>query len=279
MPDMGLGENLAIAVIVSAIILIIGRSRLTKKHYRLIEIGEDNSLGHEETQKNDAAAAEAAWGTLAVLAAGLGKTQAAKTGAFLTVRTFVDLFTTFDPSTNLAYFFNQAVGQSNRKILEHLPGVRTAVMFVAALINEGRLYYVSVGDIVIAVMRQGKLIRVNEGHTMETLAAKGFLQGRLTREQALTMSKIDRHTNYLGRDGFKNLESGIPEPIELIGGDIIILMTNGLYKCLAWREMETILEKPLSCPELAGKIIAAFDQKEKADKKSASLLVLRYKGL
>lgn len=278
MIDAQQSTNILILGIILVVVLIIWRQRWVKEHCSHIDIGEESSLGNEETQKNDAAATETPWGTLAVLAAGMGKTPSAKTGAFLTVKTFTDLFITFDVTSNISYFFNQAVQQSNKKILEHFQGNRVAVMFVAALISKGRLYYASVGDIKIAVLRQRKLIRVNEGHTAQTLAVKGFLKGRLNRDQALKLSKIDRYTNYLGRDGFKNLEAGIPAPIELIDGDIIILMTAGLYKCLSWLELETILAQPAPCPKLAGKIIDAFNQKETPDKKSASLLVLRYSG-
>lgn len=242
-----------------------------------VEIGEENSIGGMEVQEDAGGAAEKDWGILALLADGIGKGQAGYNAAQVTVRTFLRLFASEDVTTNSSYFFTQAFNQSNREILERLQGNKGGTAAAAALISKGLLYYASVGDIKIALLRDGQLIPVNEGHTMKTAALRGYNKGLLDREQALAISKINKQANYVGRDGFKNIEIG-GKAITLVPEDIILIMTDGLYHCLTWVEIENIVKQPASTQHLAERVIEAFNEKTMPNKDNASLFVLRYNG-
>lgn len=243
----------------------------------VVEIGEENAIGSMEVQEDAGGATQKEWGILAVLADGIGKGQAGRNAALVTVRTFLQLFSREDVTGNISYFFTQAFNQSNREILERLQGAKGGAGAAAVLINKGFLYYASVGDVKISLQRKRELIPVNDGHTMKTAAARGYSNGVLDREQALAISKTDRQANYIGRDGFKNIEIG-KEGITLIPGDIIVLMTDGFHKCISWVEMETILNKPLPPQKMAEQLIEAFNKNPMQNKDNASLFVLRYNG-
>jgi len=268
---------LLVAVLVLIVGMIIYQAiRKDKQHINpVLDIGEGSSIGNKESQEDAGGAAEAAWGTLTVLADGVGKEQAGKIAALTTVRMFIKLFTSYNVTSNVSHFFTQAFNQSNMEVLERLQGAKGKVAAGAVLVNKGHLYYASVGDIHIAILRNRELIAINDGHTMQSTATKGFSAGLLSREQALAISKIHRHTNYIGRDGFKNIEIG-HEAITLHTGDKIILMNQGIYKSLSWLELEAILHQSYSCQQLAEQIIAKFNLKTMPDKGNASLFVLRY---
>lgn len=255
------------------------RSQLTDKSAGrpVVDIGEECALGARETQEDAGGAVVTAWGMLTVLADGMGKGQAGKTAALATVRTLLALFSDHDVTGNLTYFFTQAFNRCNKEVLNHLQGARGGTAMAAVIISKGQLYYASVGDIRIAALRNKELIQINKGHTMKTAAVKGYEKGILTREQAVAMSKVDRQINYVGRDGFKNIEIGL-EPVKLTPGDVIVLMNKGIHKYLSWVELERILAQPYSCQNLAQRVIEAFNLKPVPDKDSASLFVLRYNG-
>lgn len=242
-----------------------------------IEIGEENSIGGREEQEDEGGLAERDWGILAVIADGIIKGKAGNHAAQITVRTFLRLFTKEDVTQNVAYFFKQAFIQSNREILERLQGAKGGTAAAAAMISHGLLHYASVGDVKITLMRDRQLIPVNDGHTMKTAAKRGYNRGILDRDQALAISKLDKQANFVGRDGFKNIEVGL-EAIPLKQGDVIFLMTDGLYKCLSWVEIEAIAREPMHPQQVADKIIEAFNKKTMANKDNASLFVLRYNG-
>ena len=235
----------------------------------VLDIGEESAIGTREIQEDATGAAQTSWGTLAVLAHGSGKGQAGKIAALVTVRTFMDLFNSQDTIYNIHYFFNQAFNQSNREVLERLQGIKGKTAAAAVMVHDQFLYYASVGDVKIAILRKQELIAVNDGHTMKSTAAKGFSQGILNKEQALAISKRNCQSNYLGRDGFKNIEMGI-EPIQLRSGDIVIVMNPGIYKCLSWVELESLLSREYSSQHLAQSVIAAFNAKAVPEKDNAS---------
>ncbi len=267
------------ALVVVAGLIIYWQWRISKHRSGLtLDIGMGNAIGSQETQNDASGAVEKPWGTLAVLADGTGKGGAGKIASLATVQTFLKLFGSQDVTSNIGYFFTQAFNRSNKEVLERLRGARGGTAAAAVLINRGYLNYASVGDIRIAILRKKELIPLNTGHNMKTAAVKGFAQGRLTREEALAVSKIDRQTNYIGRDGFKNIEID-PEPVRLNPGDTIIIMNASIHKCLSWVEIEAILRKPGLCQQLADRIIAAYNRNPLPEKKNAGLFVLRYYGI
>ena len=242
-----------------------------------LEIAEECAMGTKETQEDAAGVVETAWGTLAVLADGMGKGRAGKMAAQVTVETCIEIFTACDVTGNVPYFFTQACNRSNKRVLEYLQGNKGGAVAAAVLVSKGYLYYAAVGDVKIAVLRKRELIAVNEGQTMQTAAAKGFSQGLLDREQALAISQTKRRSNYIGRDAFKNVEMGA-DGIKLIHGDIIVVMNQGLYNCLSWVELEDNLASSYSCKKIAEKIIEKFNEKPAGNKENASLFVIRYTG-
>lgn len=276
--NMLFGQPLFALLLPALIAVGIFYQRSYKFGRQSLDIGEESAIGSKESQEDAAGASQTTWGTLTVLAQGMGKGQAGKIAALITVRTFMDLFVSHDVISNIHYFFNQAFSQSNREVLERLQGAKGGTAVAAVAIHKGQLYYASVGDVKIAVFRKQELISINDGHTMKSAAIKGFSQGVLSKEQALAISKQDRQSNYLGRDGFKNIEMGI-EPIYLTEGDIIIVMNQGIYKCLSWVELESILTQTSSSQRLAEQIIGAFNAKNVPEKDNANLFVLRYNGV
>lgn len=242
-----------------------------------VEIAEESSMGTKETQEDAAGAAERSWGTLAVLADGIGKGRAGKMAAQVTVDTCVNLFTEQDISSHVQYFFTRAFNLSNKKILEYLRGNKGGAVAAAVLVHKGILYYAAVGDIKIAIFRRRELINVNDGQTMQTAAAKGFARGHLDVIQAMEVQQKKQYSNYLGRDGFKNVEMGI-EGIKLIRGDILLVMNHGLYTCLSCLEIEKSLNAGGTNETIAKRIINRFNQKNDQHKENASLFVLKYTG-
>jgi len=240
-----------------------------------LDIAEECAMGTKETQEDAAGAAETAWGTLAVMADGMGKGRTGKMAAQVTVETCIELFTTYDVTSKVEYFFTKAFNLSNKKILEYLQGNKGGAVAAAVLVSKGNLYYAAVGDIKIAVFRCRELIAVNDGHTMQTAAAKGFSQGRLNIEQALAIRQKKKRSNYIGRDGFKNVEMGT-DGIKLVHGDIIVVMNQGLYNCLSWVELEDQLASSSPSKKIAERIIEKFNKKTVQEKENASLFVLKY---
>ena len=146
-----------------------------------------------------------------------------------------------------------------------------------AMIQKNWLFYAVVGNVKLCVYRNGDLVPVSAGHTLDVLAEEKFRIGKLSREDALVMLENHRLYNYLGQDGFKDIEI-FDRPIALKKGDIIVLMSDGLYELIPWREMESVLSSGQDCQNMAYSLIEKVNQSSVQDKDNASVILLRWDG-
>ena len=133
----------------------------------------------------------------------------------------------------------------------------------AVMIQGGFLFYGIVGNVKIAVFRNEELVPLGTGHTVDVLAQDKYVEGVLTREDALSMLQEKRIYNYLGRDGFKEIQF-YDKPVRLQEGDVVV----------TWKEMEDCLARKKSCKRMAFDLVELVNQK-KGDKDNASVILIR----
>ena len=110
------------------------------------------------------------------------------------------------------------------------------------LIIDNYLYYAVAGNVKIAVYRNGSLIPLSSGHTIDVLVEDRFTEGSITREDALMMLENRRLYNYLGQDGFQEIEF-FDTPVFLKEKDIVVLMSDGIFEGMDWKTIEEMLAK------------------------------------
>lgn len=247
--------------------LALGRS---KEKY---ETGCCKTIGSREVQE-DAFALEAnEQGLLAVLSDGMGKEIGGKIASRTAVGVFTELFEEYNALDHPSYFFQKAFTSANREILNLMEEGRGGAALSAVMIQDDLLYFGIVGNVKIAVYRNEELIPVGTGHTIDVLAENKYYQGLLTREDALAMLEEKRIYNYLGRDGFKEIEF-YDEPIHLKYKDIVVLMSDGIYEGLEWKQIEEVLSQRKSCKNMAFDLIERINCKQ-GEKDNASVVLIR----
>ena len=141
------------------------------------------------------------------------------------------------------------------------------------MICQSFLYYALVGNVKICVYREGNLVPVSSGHTVAVLAEQKFHEGMISREDALMLLENQRLYNYLGQDGFRDIEF-FDAPIHLKRGDIVVLMSDGVYDLLNFKEVEKILENTDKCQKKAYDIIELVNRNSSEMKDNASIVLL-----
>ena len=121
--------------------------------------------------------------------------------------------------------------------------------FIAALIHDRQLHFVSVGDSRICLMRNGGLIQLNREHVygreLDDLAARGLLN----EEDALNDQQRAAITSYLGMPDRLEVDRNI-NAIPLFSGDKIVLMTDGIYNRIAEEALTELLRQaPMAAAE------------------------------
>ena len=91
------------------------------------------------------------------------------------------------------------------------------------------------------------------------------------------MLENHRLYNYLGQDGFQDVEI-FDRPIKLQQGDIIVLMSDGLYELIPWKEIEEVLASGQDCQSMAYSMIEKVNQNTAENKDNASVILVRWDG-
>lgn len=265
---------------IAAGVLLIVRATMGggARHYHGPDVGSSMTIGGREVQEDYVGTLATPAGLLAVLADGMGKTYGARIASRTAVETCLDLFRDYNAFDNPQYYFRKAFHAANRAILRELGDEGYGAASVgAAMIQDNWLFYAAVGNVKLCVYRGGDLVPVSAGHTLDVLAEEHFQTGRLSREDALAMLENHRLYNYLGQDGFKDIEI-FDRPIALQKGDIIVLMSDGLYELIPWKEIEDVLAGGEGCQSMAYALIEKVNQNTAEDRDNASIILIRWDG-
>ncbi len=244
------------------------------------DIGCSKTIGSREVQEDFYRVVKGREGILAVLADGMGKELGGKIAARKVTEVFAELFQEYNALDHPFYFFQKAFQTANREILKLFEDGRGSAVASAILLREGRtrgeypqMYYAIVGNVRVAVLRNGELIPVGSGHTINVLAQDKYYSGDITREDALALLDINRIYNYIGRDNFKDIEF-YDTPIQLKKDDVVVLMSDGIYEGMKWKELEECLNRPARSQQLAFDVIERINRKTE-DKDNAGIVLLR----
>ena len=265
---------------IAAGVLLIVRATMGggARRYHGPDVGSSMTIGGREVQEDYVGTLATPAGLLAVLADGMGKTYGARIASRTAVETCLDLFRDYNAFDNPQYYFRKAFHAANRAILRELGDEGYGAASVgAAMIQDNWLFYAAVGNVKLCVYRGGDLVPVSAGHTLDVLAEQSFRTGRLSREDALVMLENHRLYNYLGQDGFKDIEI-FDRPIALQKGDIIVLMSDGLYELIPWKEIENVLAGGEDCQSMAYALIEKVNQNTAEDRDNASIILIRWDG-
>lgn len=236
------------------------------------------TTGNCEVQADAAESVVTSAGKLAVLADGIGRENTGKVCANLAVQEFKEAFLAYRTLHNPKYFFERTmygVHKNIQRVLEErCGGASVGVVFLA----DGLLYYGLAGQVKIAILRGEELIPLCEGQTIGALAQRAYQDGKLGRQETIWAMEDKQVWNYAGRDGFCQMEV-CEVPVRLKSGDLVVMMTKGVFEEVSFSEMEKILSaRLLTAQEKAEKIVRKAEKSPAKDKENGSILVLQTDG-
>lgn len=240
--------------------------------------GVSQTTGNREIQADVFESKITEAGKLAVLADGIGKENTGKVCAALAVKEFVEAFSLYRSLNNPRYFFERTMyglHRSMQKVLEERQG---GASIGVVLLAEEKLHYAMAGQIKIALFRGGDLIPLCESQTVDVLAQRAYQEGKISRQETIWSLKDKKLWNYVGKDGFCQMEA-CEVPVQLKKGDLVVMMTKGIYEEVSFAEMERILENEmLTAQGKADKIVQCADRSAAQDKENGSIAVLLTDG-
>ena len=260
-----MGAVLALLILVR--VVLVSRGRFSTGHSQ----GISQTCGTRDVQEDCHAVRRSGRSVLAVLADGMGSNQGGSVSSSLAVESVLDVFERDKAFHNPNYFFQKSLRQANRRILDQLEEGTGGASVAIVLIERLTLSYAVVGNVKVAVLRGGELVPITEGHTVNVLAEKKYLEGSLTRQTTIALLQEQRLYNFVGRDEF-DIEV-FDQPIQLQRGDIVALMTDGVYDTVPYSELEDLMRRGRDCQGKAEAIIRAVDLAP-GEKDNASVILI-----
>ncbi len=237
-----------------------------------VDAGIAQTTGNKEIQADKAQVVATNAGRIAVLADGIGKKNTGQVCAQVAMDTILDQYEPYQILNNPDYLFKTAFYEANRRIQATLGERRGGVSLGVAFMNQTHLHYALAGNIRIALFRHGELIPLSKGQTLDVLAQDAWKDGKISRQEAVWSMEESRMWNYLGMDGFHEIEL-CSCPVQLKPQDVVFMATCGIFEELSWSEIEDILAEPGSRQERAEAIVRATEGKESKEKENGSVII------
>ena len=118
--------------------------------------------------------------------------------------------------------------------------MKAGTTLVSVIIKEAQLYWASVGDSHIYIIRNGEILCITEEHNYLKLLKEKVIRGEITEEEMNSNPQKEALISYIGMGGVKYIDINY-KPFQLIEGDYIVLCSDGLYRTVEEEEMKSII--------------------------------------
>lgn len=240
-----------------------------------VQIGNAQIIGTREKQDDSFATSIMPYGVMAIVADGIGGYINGNLASRIAVETYLDEFERRNATDNISYYFQTSAVLSNGRIRDEFGEARGGTTAVAVVLTEGRMYWTSVGDSNIAVIRNKRLVEINRKENVKNWLEDQYLAGAIGKEAAMGGPMDKRLVNYLGYDGFKKASES-DRPIQLKKKDQILIYSDGV-EVIGQIELEKIMAQKGSAQKKAEMIMEAIEKKKVNSKDNSTIIILEVK--
>ncbi|WCN36422.1 PP2C family protein-serine/threonine phosphatase [Aneurinibacillus uraniidurans] len=270
----GIGMGMiGVFIIILLVLWYIRQRLLMEEPKQMLQIGNGQTIGRRAEQDDYFATATTPLGTIAVLADGISGLANGRLASTIAVDVFIQEFQKLTSIEQIESFFARASRLSNSEIIHTLRGTKGGTTIVAAVIADGYLYWGAVGDSLIKIFRNQDFMTVNQKHVLQSVLHEQYLARQITKQDVLNNPLKHRLINYIGYEGFKNIEIG-QQPLALYKGDKVILCSDGVYNSITEIEMAYILAEAASPYDAAQNIIEVIDCKKLRNQDNATIVIV-----
>lgn len=148
------------------------------------------------------------------------------------------------PEVDIPSFFRQGIFAIDRAIASFPKenGKGSGTTMVACIVEDNRLYWASVGDSRIYIIRGNEMRRVTTDHNYWLRLQNMVDTGQITKEEAMAARHKEALISFLGM-GNISLMDVRQEPLELKFGDVVMLCSDGITKTLTDTRIREIITK------------------------------------
>jgi protein phosphatase len=217
---------------------------------------------------------------LAVVCDGMGGMadggRAAQTGIRMMREDFSKIEKAAD--VNIPAFLEQEVRRIDRVIAEFPAenGHGSGSTIVAVVAEDNHLYWVSVGDSRIYILRGNEMQQVTRDHNYLLRLSEMVAKGEMSLEEARRQPQKEALISFLGIGGLELIDLQV-QPFEMLPGDAVLLCSDGITKTLEDSRIQEIMNSPTSSMEKkAETLVLAAVRNNTHSQDNTSAAILQY---
>lgn len=249
------------------------------------EIGASSILGGRKYQQDYGYYYTDNSQILGIVCDGMGGLQGGERASQTAVETMVREFFQAKDIVSAPDFLLQAAERMNRAVLDlkddRGKGLDAGTTLVASYFTENKMYWVSVGDSRIWLLRGEKLQAITREHNYEAVLNMQLEQGMIDAdfyEKEMSSARVDALTSFLGMERIKYVDVN-KKPIELQPGDIVALCSDGVYKSLTDSQVYALIRDTDIDMEIAADCVTEMALRYGGRKQdNTTIILIKYLG-
>ncbi len=183
---------------------------------------------------------------IVVLCDGMGGHDGGQLASRTAVEGFLRAYNTYDESVSVQDFLLETVNGLDQTIrgIKRSDGIlmQAGTTITAIFIQENQLFWVSAGDSRLYAIRNREMVQITKDHTYRMLLDIRKSKGEISQEEYKTEVKRGQMLiSFLGVGGLPYVENN-KAPFMLQSDDLLILMSDGIYKLLESKEMGDLFQ-------------------------------------
>lgn len=216
---------------------------------------------------------------LAVMCDGMGGMTGGEVASNLCVTKMFEAFYCVDVRGRVPSFFKFMIENIDKMIYnltdDNGKTMHSGSTLTSIIIEDGSLYWASVGDSHIYIKRGNEMMCVNKDHNYGMVLDRKVKDGQMKKEEAQAAPNRAALVSYIGIGGVPYMDIN-PHPFPLRSGDTVLLCSDGLYHSVSEREIIGIIDASTDMQQAAEALTAAAIAKGKRHQDNTTAVLVQY---
>lgn len=266
--------------------LDIEKTQLIENKNLFFDIGYSKNIGRRKHQQDSVAVSSDNYKmpcnekrVLAVLSDGMGGLNGGEKASKLCTEKMLDYYQNEMKIEDYPAFFRDALTDIDAQVKNlkddkgaPLGGGATIVTFA---IDNDELYWATVGDSHLYIIRGNEIVQVNNDHNYMIRLVEKVKNGEITLDEAKKNKKKDALISFMGI-GYLKLIDLNKKPFKMLKNDIVLACSDGLYRTLSEQEILNIVN---TCHDdmqlLSNVLISNALAKQRKNQDNISVIIIK----
>lgn len=253
----------------------------TRKYVEDVQFGASSIIGKREYQQDSLAMFNVPEEkrAIAVLCDGMGGMQGGEKASALCVEMMLSAFE--KGYQHIPAFFRENLRDIDDAVScicdENGNELGAGSTIISVIIDNGNLYWASVGDSHIYIIRGEEMIRVNAEHNLMMMLKEKVKRGEISEKEANEHPNREALISYMGMGGLTLVDVN-EKPVGLVEGDTVVLCSDGLYRTVSDSEIYSIVRGNSISPQLAADDLTNLVvERNRPHQDNTTVIIVKYK--